>query len=412
MLVSLFFPLSGWLYLAIIFCWIPAKIKVLKDQLATISTDRSVQVLLITWGFGGYWKEWPATGLRSPSRQPYSCNAGIFARCSPYSWASSLTVNPRHSGPSNRETVLMEETGCRYLNCVRLPFNNYILFIFLIPITLAILADRCRQALLKNILLGTLVRGVSFLAQYAGHISGPEMPAILGGICSIIIIIGVSKWTEKVTQFHETLALPRQIYQAWSVTALSFSLYYWLFLQFQGNEFIAFCRSFIGTNTGITTSRQFTLLGNSRTNPQYHYYGYRLGQYIRTKYPAWCNYWPTHSLHLREVLRFLVPSSREIGTFITGSGTSANILFGSCKQESPQTWTLLLLGLPPPTPQALLPGKLSLPSIILPPLRMSITGPEGESKTGFPICSRVRNTTGNYCLSRVIRKQPSINQYL
>lgn len=29
------------------------KIEVLKDQLATISTDRSVQVLLITWGFGG-----------------------------------------------------------------------------------------------------------------------------------------------------------------------------------------------------------------------------------------------------------------------------------------------------------------------------------------------------------------------
>ena len=26
-LVSLFFPLSGWLYLAIIFCWIPARLK-------------------------------------------------------------------------------------------------------------------------------------------------------------------------------------------------------------------------------------------------------------------------------------------------------------------------------------------------------------------------------------------------
>ena len=48
------------------------KIEVLKDQLATISTDRSVQVLLITWGSGAYWKEWPAMGPRSQSRLPYS----------------------------------------------------------------------------------------------------------------------------------------------------------------------------------------------------------------------------------------------------------------------------------------------------------------------------------------------------
>lgn len=49
------------------------KIEVLKDQLATISTDRSVQVLLITWGFGGLLEG--MAGLRDlglPSRQPYS----------------------------------------------------------------------------------------------------------------------------------------------------------------------------------------------------------------------------------------------------------------------------------------------------------------------------------------------------
>lgn len=28
------------------------------------------------------------------------------------------------------ETVLLEETAARYLNCVRLPFNNYILLYF------------------------------------------------------------------------------------------------------------------------------------------------------------------------------------------------------------------------------------------------------------------------------------------
>ena len=67
------------------------KIEVLKDQLATISTDRSVQVLLITWGFGGLLEGMPGYG--SVSRKPFS-------------W---------------------KRQAARCLNCVRLPFNNYIL---------------------------------------------------------------------------------------------------------------------------------------------------------------------------------------------------------------------------------------------------------------------------------------------
>lgn len=70
------------------------------------------------------------------------------------------------------ETVLMEETGCPLPELCKATIQQLYPFIFLIPITLAILADRRRQALLKNILLGTLGRGRILPSTIRhGHIS-------------------------------------------------------------------------------------------------------------------------------------------------------------------------------------------------------------------------------------------------
>lgn len=106
------------------------KIKVLKDQLATISTDRSVQVLLITWGFGGLLEGMPGYGTSVAIPAAILVTLGfrpLFAVLA----SSSLTVNPRHSGPSvSQKPFSWKRPAARYLNCVRLPFNNYILLYF------------------------------------------------------------------------------------------------------------------------------------------------------------------------------------------------------------------------------------------------------------------------------------------
>ncbi len=167
MLVSLFFPLSGWPCISYNILLDSGKIKVLKDQLATISTDRSVQVLLITWGFGGLLEGMPGYGTSVAIPAAILVTLGFRPL---FAVLVSLIANSEPDIPEPsvlRKLFSWKRQAARCLNCVRLPFNNYILFIFLIPITLAILADRRRQALLKNILLGTLVGGVSFLAQYA-----------------------------------------------------------------------------------------------------------------------------------------------------------------------------------------------------------------------------------------------------
>ena len=174
------------------------KIEVLKDQLATISTDRSVQVLLITWGFGGLLEGMAGYGTSVAIPAAILVTLGFRPL---FAVLVSLIANsePTTFGAVGiAETVLMEETGCPLPELCKATIQQLYPFIFLIPITLAILADRRRQALLKNILLGTIVGGVSFLAQYATAVYlGPEMPAILGSICSIIIIIAWSKWNKK-----------------------------------------------------------------------------------------------------------------------------------------------------------------------------------------------------------------------
>ena len=227
------------------------KIKVLKDQLATISTDRSVQVLLITWGFGGLLEGMPGygTSVAIPAailvtlgfRPLFAVLASLIANSEPTTFGAVGIA----------ETVLMEETGCPLPELCKATIQQLYPFIFLIPITLAILADRRRQANIPS---------VECLRPY-----------------HFLYITGYS-------------------------------------LQFQGNEFIAFCRSFYrGTDTGCNDKQTIHITRpDSRTNPQYYYYGYRLGQYIRThgniRHGAITGR-HTH-FHLREVLRFLVPFDR------------------------------------------------------------------------------------------------------
>ena len=282
------------------------KIEVLKDQLATISTDRSVQVLLITWGFGGLLEGMAGYGTSVAIPAAILVTLGFRPL---FAVLVSLIANsePTTFGAVGiAETVLMEETGCPLPELCKATIQQLYPFIFLIPITLAMLADRRRQALLKNILLGTLVGGVSFLAQYATAVYlGPEMPAILGSICSIIIIIAWSRWTEK-SDTIPTKHSPRQIYQAWSVYGLIiFFILLTIPFNFRATSLLLFAGStiimviaLVGISALMEISGMVQLLADTLTS-------------ISGKYYA-----------------FWSPLVGEIGTFITGSGTSANILFG------------------------------------------------------------------------------------
>lgn len=310
------------------------KIEMLKDQLAAISTDRSVQVLLITWGFGGLLEGMAGYGTSVAIPAAILVTLGFRPL---FAVLVSLIANsePTTFGAVGiAETVLAEESGCPLPELCKATILQLYPFIFLIPITLAILADRRRQALFKNVLLGTLVGGVSFVAQYATAVYlGPEMPAILGSICSIIVIIAWSKWTGTGRKDSPARYSPRQIYQAWSVYGLIiFFILLAIPFNFRATSLLLFAGAFIGGQIqGVRTSKQVVVLAQTLVQIRstiimvIALIGISALMEISGMVQLLAD---TLTSLSGKYYAFWSPLVGEIGTFITGSGTSANILFG------------------------------------------------------------------------------------
>ena len=118
------------------------KMEIIKQQFTSISTDKSIQVLLLTWGFGG-----------------------------------------------------LLEAMAGFGTAVAIP-AAILISMFLIPLVLLFLTNPKLKALPKNIFLALLVGGVSLAGQYlAARYMGAESPAIIGSILSIIVIVLYGKLT-------------------------------------------------------------------------------------------------------------------------------------------------------------------------------------------------------------------------
>ena len=126
---------------------------------------------------------------------------------------------------------------------------------------------------------------------------------------------------------------PRQIYQAWSVYGLIiFFILLAIPFNFKATSLLLFAGAFIGGQIqGITTSRQFTLLGQTLVQIRstiimvIALVSISALMEISGMVQLLAN---TLTSISGKYYAFWSPLVGEIGTFITGSGTSANILFG------------------------------------------------------------------------------------
>ena len=174
------------------------KIEVLKQQFSSISTDKSVQVLLITWGFGGLLEGMagfgtavaiPAAILISLGFRPvFSALVSLIANSVPTAFgAVGVPV-----------IVLAQETGLPVIPLSTAVVLQLSVLMLLVPLVITFLADPRMKALPKNLLLSLLVGGVSLATQYlAARYIGAETPAIVGAIASIIVIVVIGKLTGK-----------------------------------------------------------------------------------------------------------------------------------------------------------------------------------------------------------------------
>lgn len=195
------------------------KMEIIKHQFSSISTDKSIQVLLLTWGFGGLLEAMagfgtavaiPAAILISLGFKPiFSATVSLIAN----------SVATAFGAIGTPVLVLAKETS---LNVQTLSTNVVLqlsVLMFLIPLILLFLTDPKLKSLPKNVLLALLVGSVSLGSQYiAARYMGAESPAIIGSILSIIVIILYGKLTAtKKEKNRRNILKSKDIFKAWSI---------------------------------------------------------------------------------------------------------------------------------------------------------------------------------------------------
>ena len=196
------------------------KMEIIKQQFASISTDKSIQVLLLTWGglleaMAGFGTAVaiPAAILISLGFKPiFSATVSLIAN----------SVATAFGAIGTPVLVLAKETNLDVLHLSTNVVLQLSVLMFLIPLVLLFLTDSKLKSLPKNIFLALLVGGVSLASQYvAAKYMGAESPAIIGSILSIIVIVIYGKLTaSKEEKTRKSHLKTKDILNAWSIYLL------------------------------------------------------------------------------------------------------------------------------------------------------------------------------------------------
>lgn len=199
------------------------KMEILKEQFSSISSDKCIQVLLLTWGFGGLLEGMAGFGTAVAIPAAILISLGFKPI---FSAVASLIANSVATGFGAVGTpvkVLAEQAG---VDNIQVLSTQVVLqlspLMILIPFVLVFMTDPRIKALPKHILLSVIVGVVSLVTQYiAAKYMGAETPAILGSIASILAILLYAKLTATDEDRALKAQFPKreasEIISAWSV---------------------------------------------------------------------------------------------------------------------------------------------------------------------------------------------------
>lgn len=199
------------------------KIELLKQQFASISTDKSIQVLLITWGFGGLLEGMAGFGTAVAIPAAILISLGFKPGFAALASLLANSVATSFGAVGVPVIVLGQETGLSPNELSPMVVAQLAPMMFLIPLILTFLSDPRKQAFFKNIILGLTVGAVSLASQYASaKYIGVETPAILGSIASIIAIIVLAQIfkSKDERQLSKPSFSKSELMKAWSIYAL------------------------------------------------------------------------------------------------------------------------------------------------------------------------------------------------
>lgn len=198
------------------------KMEIIKQQFTSISTDKSIQVLLLTWGFGGLLEAMAGFGTAVAIPAAILISLGFKPVFSAVVSLIANSVATAFGAIGTPVLVLAKETSPDVQNLSTNVVLQLSVLMFLIPLVLLFLTDPKLKSLPKNLFLALLVGGVSLTSQYmAARYMGAESPAIIGSILSIIVIVIYGKLTApKEERARKNPLRTKDILNAWSIYLL------------------------------------------------------------------------------------------------------------------------------------------------------------------------------------------------
>lgn len=171
---------------------------VMKTMLSGITTDNRIQVLILAWGFGGFLEAVAGYGTAVAIPASILASIGFNPIFAAVICLISNTVPTAFGAIGIPITTLATVTN---LDVVKLSFVTSLQlsgFIILIPFLLVILTERNIKAV-KGVFLITLLSGVSFAIPqiFVAKYLGAELPALIGSICSMTCTIIIAKLMNK-----------------------------------------------------------------------------------------------------------------------------------------------------------------------------------------------------------------------
>lgn len=360
-------------------CVSTGKMEVIKRMMASVTNDKRILILIIAWGFGGFMEG--IAGFGTAVAIPASMLLGlgfdpVFAAIVCLVSNATPTAFGSIGIPT---TTLAQIIG---LDVFALGGNTTILLaplILLTPFILVFLTGKKRNAF-KGISLITLISGVSFLVpQYlVSRYLGAELPVVIASICSMICTIGTSKLFSKAEipaeyrlddKSHGKVTLKEAI-KAWSPFIIIFvlllltskmipSIYEILHSVKTSVKIYAGQDASLYTFSWLTTPGLWIILAafiggsiqGAKISALFKVFKNTLVQLVRTiitilcimataKLMGYSGMIASISMMFVAVTGSLYPLFAPIlgwiGTFVTGSGTSASVLFGGLQAQTSQ----------------------------------------------------------------------------
>ena len=402
---------------------------VIKKMLSSITTDKRIQVLILAWGFGGFLEAVAGYGTAVAIPASILASLGFNPLFAAVICLLANTVPTAFGALGIPVTTLATVTGLEVVHLSYVTSIELAGFIVLIPFLLVILTEKSIKAL-KGVVGITLISGITFAVPqiFIAKYLGADLPALVASICSMACTILMAKAMnkEKVETKEDKIGLKEGVL-AW----LPYILLCGLILIASPlvpsiNSLLAKASSNIHIYTGdatsttafswINTPGMMILIATFIAGLiQKLKFTYMLDVLKRTIIQLKTSFITIMSIvaiskimshsGMTSSISFglcaitgsfyplIAPLLGAIGTFVTGSDTSANILFGALQTEAAKSLSIDPYWIAAANTAGATAGKMISPQSIA--IATSATGLIGSE-------GKILSTTVKYCLGYVI----------